>query len=258
MEDKKFYWLKLKNDFFKRQDIRIVEDMPNGKDYVLFYLKLLLESIEHNGQLRFNDTIPYNEQMLSTITNTNIDIVRSAMQVFTSLNMIEVLDDDTIYMSEVSKMIGSAVNNDNANRQRKFREKKKQESLPAVTESNAEVTERITDNNERLDIDTELEKDTEIEKELDTEIKENNQKKTRTKFTKPTLDEVKEFILTEGLSVDAEAFFNYYESNGWRAGRNKMTNWKSACRYWDRNNKSRPTYKPQQNTYDNPFADDTL
>ena len=79
-ESKKFYWLKLKRDFFKRHDIRIIEEMPNGKDYVLFYLKLLLESIDHEGSLRFSDTIPYNEQMLAVITNTNIDIVKAAMK----------------------------------------------------------------------------------------------------------------------------------------------------------------------------------
>ena len=95
-DTKKYYWLKLKKDFFKRHDIRIIEEMPNGKEYVLLYLKLLVESISHEGCLRFSDTIPYNEQMISTITNTNIDIVRTAMKVFEQLHMIELLDDETI------------------------------------------------------------------------------------------------------------------------------------------------------------------
>lgn len=107
MAEKKYYWLKLKRDFFKRHDIRIIESMPNGKDYILFYLKLLLESIDHEGKLRFSDTIPYNEQMISVITNTNIDVVRSAMDIFKELNMIDVFDDQTIYMAEVEKLIGS-------------------------------------------------------------------------------------------------------------------------------------------------------
>lgn len=81
--------------------------MPNGKDYLLFYLKLLLESVDHEGSLRFNDTIPYNEQMLSVITNTNVDIVKSAMNLFIELKMIDILDDRTIYMIEVEKHIGS-------------------------------------------------------------------------------------------------------------------------------------------------------
>lgn len=107
MSNKKYYWLKLKRDFFKRHDIQIIESMPNGKDYVLFYLKLLVESVDHEGGLRFNDTIPYNETMLSTVTNTNIDIVRSAMKLFEDLKMIEILDDSTIYMNEVQKMLGT-------------------------------------------------------------------------------------------------------------------------------------------------------
>ena len=107
MTENKYYWLKLKKDFFKRNDMKIVENGQNGKDYLLFYLKLLLESVEHNGSLRLSDTIPYNESMLATITNTNIDIVRSAMSLFIELKMIDILEDKTIYMNEVQKMLGS-------------------------------------------------------------------------------------------------------------------------------------------------------
>ena len=106
MADKKYYWLKLQKDFFKRHDIKIIKAMPNGKDYVIFYLTLLLESIDHEGALRFSDTIPYNNDMLATITDTNIDIVKSAMKLFSSLHMVEILDGDTIYMTEIQKMLG--------------------------------------------------------------------------------------------------------------------------------------------------------
>lgn len=103
----RYYWLKLKRDFFKRHDIQIIESMPNGKDYVLFYLKLMVESIDHDGALRFSDTIPYNEQMLSVVTNTNIDTVRSAIKLLTELGIIEIMDDQTLYLKEVKSLIGS-------------------------------------------------------------------------------------------------------------------------------------------------------
>ncbi len=137
MAESKYYWLKLHKDFFKRHEIKVIEDMPNGKDYILFYLKLLVESVSHNGNLRFSDAIPYNEQMLSSITNTNIDIVRAAMQVFLQLNMIEMLSDETIYMNEIENMIGSETAS--AERVRKYR--KNQKMLHCnndVTQSNAE------------------------------------------------------------------------------------------------------------------------
>lgn len=147
MDGKKYYWLKLKRDFFKRHDIQIIEDMPNGKEYILFYLKLLCESVDHDGNLRFSEQIPYNENMLATITRTNVDIVRAAIQVFTGLNMMEILDDGTFFMAEVHKMLGSAADNDNANRQRRFREKQKELALcdryDIVTKNNESKSKRI-------------------------------------------------------------------------------------------------------------------
>ena len=147
MAEGKFYWLKLKRDFFKRHDIRIIEAMPNGKDYILFYLKLLLESIDHEGKLRFSETIPYNEQMLSVITNTNVDVVKSAMDVFIGLNMLEVHDDKTIYMQEVEKLIGSET---------KWAEKKrlqraKEDNVPRLSPT--------------CPIEIDIDKETDIEKE---------------------------------------------------------------------------------------------
>lgn len=183
MNDKKYYWLKLKKDFFKRHDIKIIEAMPNGKDYILFYLKLLCESLDHNGNLRFSDNIPYSEEMLSVITNTNVDVVRSAIKVFTELNMMEILDDKTIYMIEVNNMLGSE--SESAERVRKHREKEK------MLQCNANVTE-CNDNetkcNTEKDIDIDKEKDIDIDKELDyLNVKENKEKEFYENITYSTV-----------------------------------------------------------------------
>ena len=81
--------------------------MPDGKAYVLFYLKLMLESVDHEGALRFSDTIPYSEAMLASVTNTDPGIVSSAMKIFKELGMVEVFDDETIFMKEVAKLLDS-------------------------------------------------------------------------------------------------------------------------------------------------------
>ena len=157
MAEKRFYWLRLKRDFFKRHDIRIIESLPNGKDYCLFYLKLLCESVDHEGNLRFSDQIPYSEDMLATITNTNVDIVRSAIKVFCQLRMMEILDDGTFFMAEVQKMIGSYADNDNANRQRRFRERQKDlalcDSYECVTENNESKSKSIEKENKSKSIE---------------------------------------------------------------------------------------------------------
>lgn len=66
------------------------------------------------------------------------------------------------------------------------------------------------------------------------------------KFRKPTLEEVKAYIKEKGYVFDPEAFMSYYESNGWRVGRNPMKSWKAACAYWNKNEKSVKGKKPIQ------------
>ena len=229
MEDsKRFYWLKLKRDFFKRHDIRIIENMKNGKDYILFYLKLLCESIDHDGDLRFSEKIPYSEEMLATITDTNVDIVRAAVNMFIQLGMMEMMDDGTYFMCEVQKMIGSASNTDGANRIRRFRERQKENLLlegQNVTKCNGAVTESITEDNESKSIELDKEKEKEIE--TDKEYK-------RKRFTRPTFEEVEQYCYERKYKVNAQRFLDYYDSNGWKVGRNPMKDWKAAVRNWER------------------------
>lgn len=213
MAEKRFYWLKLKRDFFKRHDIRIIESLPNGKDYVLFYLKLLVESIDHEGSLRFSDTIPYNAEMLATITDTNIDIVRTAMKVFSDFGMVDVLEDETIYMTEVQRMIGSAADNDAANRKRRQREREREQALmlcdTSVTKSHESKSKSI-----------------EIDKEID--------KEKRKRFTPPSVEEVGAYVDEKQYNVDPESFVNFYESKGWKVGNQPMKDWKAAVRTWNK------------------------
>ena len=209
----KFYWLKLKRDFFKRHDIRIIESMPNGKDYILFYLKLLCESVDHEGNLRFSDEIPYNEDMLATITYTNPDIVKTAIDVFIQLGMMEVLDDGTYYMNEVNKMIGSCADNDNANRQRRFRERQKVALL--------ECYDSVTKRNESKSIEKEKEKDI-----------------NTSRFAPPSVDDVRAYCQERGNNIDPQYFVDYYEANGWTRGKSsaKIKDWKACVRTWEKNN----------------------
>lgn len=205
-ETKKYYWLKLKRDFFKRHDIRIIEEMPNGKDYILFYLKLLLESIDHEGALRFSDTIPYNEQMLSVVTNTNIDTVRSAMKLFVELNMMSVFDDQTIYMNEVDKLIGSET------------EWAKKKRLQRAKEDNVPLL------SPKCPTELELESKKEKDKEIDLFT-------TTTTEAAPTLSEVYMYFrscMDEDYITEAEKFHAYNANRGWDC----LPDWKATADLW--------------------------
>ena len=148
----KYYWLKLEEGFFKRHDIKIIKSMPNGKDYVIFYQQLLLESLSHNGKLRFSDMIPYSFEMLATITDSNIDIVKTAMGIFQELHLVSIQDDQTIYMNELHKMIGSET--EWAKKKREYRDQQK-----LLNSDNVETKK----DNVRQEIEKEIEIDKEIE-----------------------------------------------------------------------------------------------
>ena len=132
MAEKKRYWLKLNKDFLKSPHMQVIKNMPNGKDYIIFYLSLMLESIETIGHLRFSDLVPYNEQMLSAITDTNIDIVRSAIKLFCELGLMQIFDDGTIFMTQVAVMTGKE--SESAERVRLYRERQKKIPLHCNTD----------------------------------------------------------------------------------------------------------------------------
>ena len=75
------------------------------------------------------------------------------------------------------------------------------------------------------------------------EDKDKDKTKTSRRFTPPALDEVKAYIAEKGYRVDAERWVAYYESNGWKVGRNPMKDWKAAVRTWATNGYDSPKGK---------------
>ena len=82
--------------------------------------------------------------------------------------------------------------------------------------------------------------------ELDIEIK----KPTIKRFVEPTIDEVKAYCTERNNRVDSMKFHNYYSSNGWMVGRNKMRDWKSAVRHWESNTPKDKTGRKQLSNQD--------
>ena len=92
--------------------------------------------------------------------------------------------------------------------------------------------------------------------EIDTNNKDRDNKdinntlsnKGRTKFQKPSLDEIRLYCQERNNSVDPEKFFNFYESKGWVVGKSPMKDWKAAVRTWEQRGPetTRATYSPRQ------------
>ena len=172
----KYYWLKLPRDFFKRHDMIILESMENGWIYEMIFVKLLAESIDHDGELRFSSSIPYNSKMLASICRTDEETMKAALTVFQSLGLIQIDKKKTLSIPIAIKMIGSAEDNDAANRQRRCRAKKRENESSCdmvVTKCHTDVTQKC---------DTDVTKDHESKrksksknKSIEKEEKENNE-----------------------------------------------------------------------------------
>lgn len=71
-----------------------------------------------------------------------------------------------------------------------------------------------------------------------------------TKFIKPTLDDVKRYCLERKNKIDPEYFIDYYNSNGWKVGKNPMKDWKACVRTWERNSLNNKQTMDEQPKYD--------
>ena len=153
-DKKKYYWLKLKEDFFEEDTISWLEEQENGKDYCLFYLKLCLKSLKNDGVLIRNVGelfIPYEISKLAEITNTDIDTVIVAMELFKKIGLVQVLENGEIYLTQLKNMIGSETN-------------------WAILKRNERQKKIELDNVQKLstrDRDIDIEKEIEIDKEQD-------------------------------------------------------------------------------------------
>ena len=151
-DNKKYYYMRLKDNFFEDETMVILESMPDGYLYSNILLKLYLKSVKSDGKLMFNDYIPYNPQMIATITRHSVGVVEKALKIFKDMGLIEILDDGTIYMLNIQSYIGKS--STEADRIRNYRNKISTEKAKGV-----QMYEKCT---------PEIEK--EIEKELDIDI----------------------------------------------------------------------------------------
>ena len=267
--DKKYWWIKLTCDFYRKPAIDFLRRQENGNTYVVIYLILCMETANNNGIMaqQIGEIIaPFTDQDVARLTNENIDVVRKAMELYVKLGLIyERISDGYLQIRDVSEMVGYTT--DSAKKMKAWRDKKKAGLISNVitNEITDEITHVTTDvmqenRDKSLDIrdksienrerDESLEKDQEKEKDKE---KENTNRK---RFTCPSIDDVREYAEEKGYTgFDAEAFWYYYDSKGWKVGRNPMKNWKSAVSGWyKRDLESKPyTYQKRNPLDDLPF-----
>ena len=156
MAEKRFYWIKLKTDFFNQDTIDFILQQENGCKYIVLYQMLCLKTANNNGELNTKIgemIVPYNIEKIQRDTKYfDIDTIIVALELFKKLGLIYEEEDRTLKISSFEELVGSETSS--AKRVREYRLKK-------ALQCNKNVTQEI----EYRDRDKSIEKDIDIEKE---------------------------------------------------------------------------------------------
>ena len=136
-ENKKYYFLKLKEDFFDQREIVVLEGSKDGVLYVNILLKLYLKSLQHNGKLLLNEITPLSAEMIALLTRHEVGTVERAMRAFMQLGLVEVLEDNIFYMPEIQEMTGKG--SSDGERKARYRRQKAEENMLLLTDKNTDI-----------------------------------------------------------------------------------------------------------------------
>ncbi|MCM6845437.1 phage replisome organizer N-terminal domain-containing protein [Lactococcus lactis] len=213
-DNKKYYYMRLKENFFDSDEMIILENMDNGDGiiYSNILLKLYLRSLKYEGRLMFNERIPFNPQMLSTIVRHPVGVVEKALKAFVDLGLVEVMDNGAIYMLDIQNFIGRT--STEADRKKIYRAQiaKEKGLLIEDVRMSGQMSDKRTP-------ELELELELDIEKEIDKEVEASTATSTKSDFqnlielyqtnfgiVKPILyDDLKADLKDYGLELIIEA-----------------------------------------------------
>lgn len=187
-ENKRYFWIQLKKDFFDSKAMKKLRKVPGGDTYTIIYLKMMLQSLGNdNGKLMFEG---YEDDFASEIAldiDEDEDAVAVAINILKKFGLIEMVSDTEMFMTEVPALTGSET--DSTIRSRKSR------ALQCNTD--ASPTHRIGN----TDIDIEKEKDIDTEKQLDTDIKTEIKTEKKKRTASPTITEEKASEMMEPTRI---------------------------------------------------------
>lgn len=237
---KRYYWIKLSQAFFNSKEIKKLRKIAGGDTYLIIYLKMQLLSLETGGKLYFDGLEDDFAEELALSLDEDVNNIRMTIAFMQKCGLIEQRAEDEFFMPEVLQNIGSE--SSSAARVRKHRELQRNEK---ALQCNTDVTKCNLiidiDKDKEIDKDIDIDTDTEIDLktkcasgEPDTPEQTKTEKKKTTRFVKPTVEQLRDYCNERQNSIDAEYFFDYYESNGWKVGKSPMKDWKATVRNWER------------------------
>lgn len=231
---KRFYWMKLKENFMTSDTVDFLMSQPNGAEYVVLYQMLCLQTLNTDGVLGRTIgevMIPYDAAKIQRDCKYfSIDTVTLALEYYKKLGLVFEQDNGFLKIANYENIIGSE--SDVAERVRRHRALKESEESEKqeVLHCNAARNENVTLEIEMRDRDINTHSirvsgDAPVCAHVDGVIG----------FEPPTLDEVKAFVEARELEhVDAERFYNWFSASGWYRGKTRIVDWQAEALNWER------------------------
>lgn len=244
---RRYFWLKLREDFFRDKTMKKMRRIAGGDTYVIIYLKMMLMSIQTDGELYFEGIENDFADELALALDEDEENVRVAIGFLMRSGKLVKKSESIYFMPEANEAIGSE--SGSAERVRKFREKQHQQQLQGETiqaisceEKNPETLQcntEVTPCNVTCNVEKSREEKSRVDKRESIGTQPDKPADSlppkAKRFVKPALEEIRAYCQSRQNGVDAERFYDYYESNGWRVGKSPMKDWKAAVRTWERN-----------------------
>ena len=129
-DNRKYYYLKLKENFYNSETMVILESMQDGLLYSNLLLKMYLMSLKSGGILMLNDHLPHTPQTIATFTRHQVGTVERALKVFLEFGLVEILTDGAYYMADIQLLIGQSSTEGERKKKERMR-LKRQKLLPS-------------------------------------------------------------------------------------------------------------------------------
>lgn len=229
---KRYYWLKLPEDFFGDKAIKRLRKIAGGDTYVIIYLKMMLRSLKDDGYLYYDGLEEDFPAELALDLDEEEDNVQVTLNFLLQHGKLEIRSEQEYFMPDMKQSIGSETAA--AERKRAERERKRQQSLQS-NEPETSGCDNVTGVSQMCH--GEIDIDREIEKEIYLSILDKDQEKNLSTFQQsaqfPTLSEVKQYAEQKGIHTDVQKFYSYYSERGWKTKNGQpITNWKGTLAYW--------------------------
>ena len=190
-ENKRYYWLQLKEDFFTSKEMKLLRRLPGGNEHTIIYLKIMLASLQDGGKIYFENLGHDLAEEISLLIDEDIEAVRMTLLFLTNKQLLTTKDKLEFQLEQVPELIGSETAS--TRRSRKYRD------IQKALQCNTDATECNGDID--IDIDIDIEREIERDKKSLVVISEIYQSKIGV-IDGDQFQQLTEYVTLDGMEID--------------------------------------------------------